>query len=496
MVFHSSNQDSLSSGLLPTPIRKTNPENSDSFIDRSCYPLPFPLITILEGNNIVDLISWDISVSTKHLKLKMEWSTSSNDSDACMFSDFLPTNVLQAIKCYNIFQPSWSTSAAKNKLSTKIEWQISSSNLNQSAPVHSASNIISSTSKTSNLFTPSSQNSKKLTDSGYGSLNSNFHGDSHNWRRSINLPSKPNFDSPRPSNRIHDIFVAPKSKENKASTDLSKKSSIHRPIIKNSSLPSFAQKVKSVNPKPVSSDPEGKTPKDCSKITKDSNPSPPDSNITTHQVIIIDSSSSKDQNKNTDVHLSTSQNSVSPTSISASDNTSSIQEQKSSNVASSSSTTSTVVYPVTPKGFPKNFFDTPDPLPLVGDGYLDPKTNAHFMNIQGTCRLCDSSVPSFLVDYHLLYCSGLEKRSLDSFVKSAMKESSLKKKQVIEASRLYSKFELNEAKIPNKYFKRTDKYRLFAMKVENLTKDLHQEAFKKLNISSKLETFNILKYKA
>lgn len=85
---------------------------------------------------------------------------------------------------------------------------------------------------------------------------------------------------------------------------------------------------------------------------------------------------------------------------------------------------------------------------------------------------------------------------MDDFVKSSMKEFSLKKKQVIKAAYLLSKFELNEGTVPNKFLKNIDKYRLFAWKVENLTKLLFDNAFKKLNISPQLENFNILKYRA
>ena len=120
MVIQSTNLISQSSGLLPTPPRHVNHQNSDPFVGQSYYPLPFPLVTILEGNNLSDLIAWDISVTSKHLKLKLEWSTSSNHSNTHLIPDILPNNILQAIKLYNLYQTSWSMSAAKNKLSSKI----------------------------------------------------------------------------------------------------------------------------------------------------------------------------------------------------------------------------------------------------------------------------------------------------------------------------------------------------------------------------------------
>ena len=517
MVIHSSNRVSPSPGLLPTPSRQPNDANFDSFIGRSYYPLPYPLVTILEGSELSNLISWDISVNSKQLKLKLEWSVSSKVSNSSSFSDLLPKNVIQAINIYEIFQPSWSISAAKSKLSTKIEWQISPSNLVKSSPKLLNPNVTSSSTKSSDYRTPMPKILKKPIDSGFGSsnLNSGIHSDSLNWRRSVNLPPNPIFDSPHQISHHHDIYVAPKCKEIKASSKLSKNSSSNLPKSVKSLSPDSAQEVKSVNVKP-SSQPQGKTPKlketknldniqlsscESTNIEKVSLPSfvqdtkpaikKPDNQISQDktpspqysiQTNAVDQSSSR-------------QNPVSPIISSKPVDMPTNQVQ---NKTSNTNDSSSVVYidgiPI-PKGFPKKFLVTPNPLPIVGDGFLDPKTNASFMNIQGTCRLCNSTVKSYLIDFHLINCSGLDRQPLDSFVKDVMKDCSLKKKQVVEASNLCSKFELNEATVPNKYFKKVDKYRVFAMRLENLSKSLTAEAFKKLNISPKLESFNILKYR-
>ena len=468
MVIQSSNLSLQSPGLLPTPTRQLIREKSDPFVGRSYYPLPFPLITVLEGSKLTELISWDISVSSSHLKLKIEWSTSSKESDSSLSSDIIPINILQAIQFYNLMQPSWSTSCAKSKLSTKIEWKISPSKLNQLGSNYLTPNAVSSSTKIPNLYSPSSQNIKNSIDSGFGSSNSNscIHGNSFNWRRSINLPPNPSFESPRPKTNQHDIFVPPNCKEVKASNNLSKKSPISPSDPEKFTSPSFAQDVKPVNKKPDNSNSQGKTPNIQNKSSTD--------NI---------------------VQTSTCQTPISSATPFISDDSSSSQAQnKTSNVDVSSPTVSPDEFLVAPKGFPKKFLTTPNPLPVVGDGYLDPKVAACYMDIQGTCRLCGSSVKSYLVDLHLLNCSGLNRKPLDSFIKTSMKEFSLKKKQVVEASMLFAKFELNEVTVPNKYFKNVDRYRSFAMKVENLTKLLTSEAFKKLNISPKLDTFNILKF--
>ena len=88
MVLQSSNPASISPGLLPAPIHQTNKDNADPFVGQSYYPLPYPLMIILEGSQLFKLISWDILVSSTQVKLKLEWSTSSDDSDCSPQSHF------------------------------------------------------------------------------------------------------------------------------------------------------------------------------------------------------------------------------------------------------------------------------------------------------------------------------------------------------------------------------------------------------------------------
>ena len=128
------------------------------------------------------------------------------------------------------------------------------------------------------------------------------------------------------------------------------------------------------------------------------------------------------------------------------------------------------------------------------DGFLPPKTKAFYMNIPGTCWLCNKSVSSFLTDLHLLQCSGLDHKAVDYFVQSVMKKTHLKHKLVIEAAKQYSKFELNENTIPNRFFKKSDDYDYFTSELENLTQELALTAFLSLDIPEVYENFNILKY--
>lgn len=306
--------------------------------------------------------------------------------------------------------------------------------------------------------TPLPQNSINLPDSGFGSSNSNhcLHGDPINWCYLVNVPPNPSFDSPCRKNRFNDIFVASDSKKDKASTKVSKNLLTDLLNTEKSSSPVLAREVKSINIKPDTSQIQGKTRNQYDQNCGSNNTSPSDFNT-----ISLTRTSAKDDSPLTK------------------DNPIAIV---------SSLPNSSVEFPVPPKGFPKNFLDTPNPLPIVGDGFLNLKTAAYFMNICGSC-LCGKTVSS-----HLILCSGLDRQPLENFAKYATKEFSIKKNKVVEASLLYSKFEMNEASVPNKFFKKVDRYRSFVMKLEDLSKELTKVAFKKLNLSSKLETFNILKY--
>ena len=425
MVLQSLNPASKSSRLLPTPTRETIQDNADPFVGQSYYPLPYPLTIILKGSHLSNLLSWDISVSPKQVKLKLEWATSSDDSSCPLIADFLPNIILQAIKFYNIIQPSWLISTAKNKMLTKIEWQISQSKLNVSSSYSPTSNTTLSLNKAHEFQTPSPQNFQNLSDSGFESLNSNrrIHSDCSNWRRSINVPPNPSFDSPRLISHQHDIYVTPKVKDVKVSTYSSKSSSTEHLDLEKSSSPAFVLKSKSINDKPVTSKLQGKTPKVTPNAKDDkasSNPlknSPNDLHTSSKSPLPVSAqeikttknpntsnSQGKIQNQNinpiADQFFSSKTSSSTPTP--AHDDSS---LSKDTSIAAASSTEC----PIPPKGFPKTFLEPPNPLPIVGDGFLNLNTAAYFMNISGCCCLCNKTASSHLIDHHLMLCSGLDR---------------------------------------------------------------------------------------
>lgn len=320
-----------------------------------------------------------------------------------------------------------------------------------------------------------------------------------NWRQSTTPLSQPKFISPL--NKIkHDVFINP---ESSPKSGLKEKCSSDSKNLKLSTSPQLINSEPSVATTGMVND---YTDSNKPKSSKSVDASPHTSNVNktaiTSQKPSNSSCSVPESSKTCETTSNPNISSTSSNCSSAVNNSSSIKNEnmaidvsKNNPADMISSTVTLYDFPVPPKGFPKVFHDPPNPLPIVGDGFLNPNVGAYFMNIQGTCRLCNSNVSSYLIDYHLLCCSGLDRQPMDHFVKSSMKEFSLKEKQVIDAACLLSKFELNEGTVPNKFFKNIDNYRSFARKVENLTKLLFDNAFKKLKISPKLENFNILKYR-
>lgn len=149
-------------------------------------------------------------------------------------------------------------------------------------------------------------------------------------------------------------------------------------------------------------------------------------------------------------------------------------------------------FPIPPAGFLKKFHTSPNPLPITEDGFLNPNTKAFFMNIIGKCRLCNASMSSHLVDLHLLECLGIDQQMINNFVKYVTNHTPLKNKDIASAKK-YTGFKLQDNKIPNKIFKKKH-YKLFTLKLEELTKLLTENAFKSLSLPVSIQNFNLLKY--
>ena len=461
-----------SSGLLPKPDSQPTPNlHPEKYVGSSLFPLPFQAVLLLEGSSLLELVSWDLSVSTKSLKIKMDWSCDTKSFSGCSLNEKLPPNLIRSLCLHDLANPSWSISSSSSKISIRIEWPISKpvsakSSINSSSIKQMSSPVIPQTPKSA-----SQAENREFLDSGYKSKEQPvgcYGPNSQNWRQKCSPIFQPNFGSSSKYSK-HDVFVNPdKSSPN-----------VFRPLpTKDPSVSSESEIINSkLNLTTVKFDTLKVTP--SSTVSKPSSISSPDVGS---KVNDIPMNSQPTVSKTFSIPSDSSNENYHPKSTEA---VLMINEEESN---------SSDDFPIPPPDFPKSFYPNPHPLPVMNDGFLEPETKACYMNLPGKCRLCNTKVSSYLIDLHLLQCSGLDRQPLDSFVQEVMKKTKLKRKKVVEAAIQFCKFELSEKTVPNKYFKNIDKFNFFSSELENIIQKLTKSAFRILNIPEMYENFNILKY--
>ena len=136
-----------------------------SYVKSSYYPIPYLAIIVTESCDIHEILSWDINVSSKLVKIKVEWSVSKNSNG---INAPIPKAVYNSISAYNLGHPTWSSSYSMDKLSLKVEWKINdpSSNITPS--------MAPSTITPHHLTPGQPSQTNRIYDSGYGSPNSSF----------------------------------------------------------------------------------------------------------------------------------------------------------------------------------------------------------------------------------------------------------------------------------------------------------------------------------
>ena len=492
MVSGNSTTSNKSFGLLPSP--KSPPISglqADKYVGSSTYPLPYDAVVVLEGCSIENLLSWDISVSSKAIKVKIEWSCQPNNSNGCVIQEKVPKNLIKALRLHDLARPLWSLTSSSSKISIRFEWSIPKAVLQDSSMELPPLKQKLPPTCLPAYKTPSQPVKNIVYDSGYKSFNSTvgcYDPKIQNWRQHTSPVSNPKFD-PSLRNVKHDVFITSKSSNKSTSKAESSSSQRNLEISTPALIINSEHTLATVNnyPDPLKSD-----------------------HVSSVEALRASSSKEIDQNMSSkpsklpspESSMSTDQMNASKTSPSSPNislinnrdaNSTTLSHSKAiSDVDSENSSDDDI--PTPPPGFPKVFYPTPKPLPLMKDGFLPPTSKAYYMNIPGICRLCDKKVSSYLIDVHLLQCSELDRQSLDHFVKSVMKKTKLKRKQIVEASKQYNGFELDEKTVPNKYFKNSSDYKFFRNELENLTLELVRLAFHTLNIPVEYENFNLLKY--
>lgn len=127
MVFSKRFADPYQSyGILPTPqnspIKDQQPKN---YIGASLYPLPYQAVLVLEGCPFQNLLSWDISVSSKSIKVKIQWSSNLKSTDGCILREKIPKNLTKSLCLHDLARPLWYLSSSQDKVTVNFEWAIS-----------------------------------------------------------------------------------------------------------------------------------------------------------------------------------------------------------------------------------------------------------------------------------------------------------------------------------------------------------------------------------
>jgi hypothetical protein len=222
-------------GILPFPKSPTIKNGVPaSYIKQSYFPIPYQAIIAIESCNISDVLSWDINVSTKSIKVRIEWSMSNDNSSNEMF----PKAIYNSISSYHLVHPTWSSSCSNNKLNLKVEWKIKDPNITdpQQLPPSPSQTVLSQPNYypspiASSFHTPGYIPYSNNSDSGYGSSN---------FPRSRLPASRLDFSSPTKISGRHDIYRSSHIKshhqtspihESKVDTDSSNSKCLPKPVI-------------------------------------------------------------------------------------------------------------------------------------------------------------------------------------------------------------------------------------------------------------------------
>ena len=211
-----------SPGILPTPrspiIKDGVPA---SYIKQSYYPIPYPAIIAIENSNIHEVISWDINVNHKSIKIKVDWALAKDKMET---KSIFPKSVYDSISSYNINQPTWSSSCSRDKLSLKVEWKISNPNPSNTSKISTPS--LKPSPIPGHLFTTPKHNT--MNDSGYGSpIFSSPH------RVNVSTPAgRLFFPSPNHKTNRHDVYRnSPNSKTSVPTHNTSSSSNTLNPLL-------------------------------------------------------------------------------------------------------------------------------------------------------------------------------------------------------------------------------------------------------------------------
>ncbi len=536
------------SGILPIPKSPIIKDGApSSYIKPSYYPIPYQAIIAIENCDIHEVLSWDISVNVKSIKIKVDWSLAIDNNGT---TDLFPKAVYDSISSYDIGKPIWSSSFSSNKLSLKVEWKIIDPNTSNTSHVIPPSPIPYNGHLPGHSFITPGHKSNVNDDSGYGSPNI-----SRTHHFNISTPAtKLIFPSPKRNIGRHDVYRSiPKS----PSTNLQSKSgndelskSVYSTNPVSSSMPSSTNNISSpqlsqCKPKsnlviptlpvdekldnPKSSSPNSHSKPSIPVIPSSSNTNTLPQPLPTLSVdVILDNTNPKSPSTN-----SPSKPSIpiipSPTNTNTLPHslpTVPVNETKaisnpdhnslpfSHSLSNPNPPTSSIISDSTnPKSgapdelYSDNDYDPfndfepwinkfarpPKTLRFSTNNYLHDDIYAEGMNLIGECRLCNSQVPSYLAQLHVLECPKASKKIINTFAKKFAKSLKLSKDTVYNIAKDHVAYKYADDKVPNKDFKTLDQFRNFCKALDTATDSQTKSFFEQCNLPCSRDV-NILKY--
>ena len=531
------------SGILPIPKSPIIKDGAPtSYIKPSYYPIPYQATIAIENCDIHEVLSWDISVNVKSIKIKVDWSLAKDNNGT---TDLFPKAVYNSISSYNIGKPIWSSSFSNSKLSLKVEWKIIDPNTSNTPHVIPLSPIPYNDHLPGHSFiTPGHLND----DSRYGSPNI-----SRTHHFNVSTPAaKLIFPSPKRNIGRHDVYRSiPKSpstnlQSKPGNDELSKSVYSTNPV--SSAMPSSTNNITSPQlsqskPKSIPVIPtlpvDGKLDKSSSTNyqSKSSIPVIPSSTNTntlpqplpTLPVdVILDNTNPKSPSAN-------SQSKPSIPVIPSSTNTNTlphplptvrVNETKpipdpdrnslpvSQSISNPNPPTSSIIpdstnsksgdadelysdsdYDPFSDFEPRinKFARPPKNLRFSTHNYLHDDIYAEFMNLIGECRLCNSQVPSYLAQLHVFECPKANKKIINTFAKKFAKSLKLSKDTVCNIAKDHVAYKYTDNEVPNKDFKTLDQFRNFCKALDTATDSQTKSFFEQCNLPCSRDV-NILKY--
>lgn len=517
-------------GILPTPNSpKIHSTNMNMYVKHSYYPIPYQVVCAIESCNVDSISSWDINVTEKTIKVKVQYDLTDKVQRVCDNVMF-PKAVINSIKTYNVAQPTWSTSFNQKKLCLKIDWKLTS-------PSHDTSYISPSTFSTPANSTnfgatidsgyKSYNNSRNIVDSGYISSSPANVSNSHRYVNKVNVPGPRTklFHSPKKEFVQHDIYRPdsqrsvsksvvqntstkipnPKnsidtSRLNKSngrvsddtgsqnfSTDVSAKSDNYSSSTQDPSHQVQPPSSQPLNPTPQPKDPTSQCSQSQDPISHDPSSQPP--KLTPQQQ---DQTSQLTPHPKNPPHQP-SYPPISKPSLPQPTQVLTSPHNPSTHNADSPSPDESNDIPIFD---PANrfFWPCPNPLEVSDDGFLDDELEAYYMDIVGICRLCGDEVPSYLCELHLLECCELERDEVYDFYEKVATEIYSLSENIMEYAKQFCCGILTATSSPPEDFSNTESYQSFLRGLDQLFESLTSKVFDQLCIYDYRSRFNILKY--